>query len=102
MPEINQYVVSPRELTELIVKSSGVRDGRWFLVANFGFAPGNFGPNQSQLAPGVAVILQNMGIQRELPEMRMPAELVVDAAKLAQPREPSQKPARTTRTKTST
>lgn len=66
MPEANQYMASPRELTELLLKSAGIREGRWFLVVNFGFAPGNYGPTPAQLAPGVAVVVQGVGVQREL------------------------------------
>jgi len=105
MPEINQYTVSPRELTELIIKSANVREGRWFLMANFGFAPGNFGPAPSQLAPGVAVIIQSLGIQRELPEAKMPPEIVVDAAELARQTvesPPPREPTKSGRTKAST
>lgn len=81
MPEINQYMATPRELTELLIKSARIREGRWFLVANFGFAPGNFGSTPAQLAPGAAVIVQGIGIQREIPGI--PPEIVVDASKLA-------------------
>jgi hypothetical protein len=92
MPEVNQYMVSPRELAELILKSANVREGRWFLVANFGFAPGNFGSSPAQLAPGVAVVLQGLGVQRETPELKIPPEIVVDAAKLHHERlEPSRR-----------
>jgi hypothetical protein len=80
MPEANQYMSSPRELTELLIKSSGIREGRWFLVATFGFAPGNFGPTPAQLAPGAAVVVQGIGIQREGPGI--PEEMLVDASKL--------------------
>jgi hypothetical protein len=80
MPEVNQYMASPKELTELLLKSAGIREGRWFLVANFGFAPSNFGPTPAQFAPGVAVIVQGIGIQREVPGI--PAEILVDASKL--------------------
>jgi NAD(P)H-dependent flavin oxidoreductase YrpB (nitropropane dioxygenase family) len=82
MPEVNQYTVTPKELLELIVKSAGVREGRWHLIANFGFAPGNFGPVPAQMVPGVAVVIQSLGIQREVPEARIPPELVIDAAKI--------------------
>ncbi len=82
MPEINQYNVRPQELVELILKSANVREGKWFLVATFGFAPGNYGPGPAQLAPGVAVVLQGVGVQRETPEMKIPPEIVVDASKM--------------------
>lgn len=80
MPEINQYMASTKELTELLLRSAGIREGRWFLVVNFGFSPGNFGPVPAQLAPGVAVVVQGVGIQREAPGV--PAEILVDASTL--------------------
>ncbi len=97
MPEINQYMSTPRELTELLVRSARIREGRWFLIANFGFAPGNFGPTPAQLAPGAAVIVQGIGIQREVPGM-IPPEIVVDASKLthesSEPSSPSKRAGR--------
>jgi hypothetical protein len=98
MPEINQYMASPRELTELLLKSGGIREGRWFLVVNFGFAPGNYGATPTQLAPGVAVVVQGVGIQREAPGV--PAEILVDASKLTyETSEPAQGAKRATRTR---
>jgi hypothetical protein len=110
MPAINQYSATPRELVELLIKAADVREGRWFLVANFGFSPGNFGATAAQLAPGVAVVLQGLGIQRELPGVA--PEILVDAAKVKRevPEQDSEKPGaephaaskRAPRTKTST
>ena len=82
MPEVNQYVVKPKEIAELIVKSANIHEGEWWLVASFGFAPGNFGPTDTEMAPGVAVVVQNLTIQRVLPTTipRPPEALVVDAA----------------------
>jgi|SRR5271163_852107 len=105
MPEPNQYTVKPRELVELIIKASGIKEGRWFLFANFGFAPGNFGPNPAQMAPGAAVIIQGIGIQREQPEALMPPEVVVDAAELTEKKakaEHSPPSAKPSKSKTST
>ena len=82
MPEVNQYLVKPKELVELIIKSAGIREGRWWLVANFGISPGNFGPTPEEVVPGLAVVIQNIGIQRELPNNPAPLGLVVDAAKI--------------------
>jgi hypothetical protein len=81
MPEINQYAVKPKELAELIVKSANIHEGRWMLAVTFGLAPGNFGPNESELAPGVAVVVQSVFIQREQPGTPpAPEGMVVDAA----------------------
>ena len=83
MPDVNQYTVSARELVELIIKSAGIREGRWFLMTNFGFSAANFGPTPAQMMPGAVVMIQNIGIQREMPGTPMPPEIIVDAAKVA-------------------
>jgi hypothetical protein len=80
MVDVNQYTVSNRELVELIIKSAGVTEGRWILMANFGFAPGNYGPSPETLSPGVAVVVQSLGIQRLVGDSNMPPEVTVDAA----------------------
>jgi hypothetical protein len=73
-------MVKPRELTELIIKASGVHEGRWTLTVNFGMAPGNFGPTIDDVSPGMLVAVQGIGIQRESPEAPGPPELTVDAS----------------------
>lgn len=80
MPEANQYLFSHKELLELMIKQAGVHEGKWVTTANLGFSPGNFGPSPDQLAPGAAVIVLQMGIQRAPAEA--PAEMVMDAAKV--------------------
>jgi len=80
MPEINQYSVKPKELVELIIKSAGIHDGRWWLSVNFALSPGNFGPNENEVVPGIAIAIQTIGIQREIPSVPAPAALVVDAS----------------------
>jgi hypothetical protein len=96
--EVDKFTVTNKELAEIILKSAGIREGRWFLISNFGISPGHFGPNLSQLSPGVAVVIQNVGIQRETPGMKIPSEIVVDATKLtvepAESNKASTKPAR--------
>jgi hypothetical protein len=80
MPEINQYMFNNKELLELLIKQANVHDGRWVLIANFGFGPGNFGPTADKLAPGVAIVINQMGIQRAqadtLKEMWLDAAVV--------------------------
>jgi hypothetical protein len=99
--EVDKFTVTNMELVELILKSARIREGRWFLISNFGFSPGHFGPNLSQLSPGVAVIIQNVGIQRETPGMKIPSEIVVDATKLTvEPSESNKASTKPTRVKT--
>ena len=85
MAEANQYSVTHKELIELIIKHADVHDGRWHLMAKFGFAGGNFGPKQDEIVPGVVVGLQNVGIQRVLKEDKVPAVVTVDAAEVNPP-----------------
>jgi hypothetical protein len=82
MPEVNQYIVAPREILEMIVRSAGVREGQWYLMANFGFTAGNFGATPAQLVPGVAITIQSLGIQRATPEAQVPPESIIDASKI--------------------
>lgn len=78
MPEASQYLLNSRELLEVLIKQTGVSEGQWMLVANFGFTPGNFGPTTDQAAPGVVCTLQKIGIQ--LADPSTAAELTMDAS----------------------
>ena len=78
MAEANQYTVTHKELVELIIKQAGVHEGKWYLMASLGFAPGNYGPTPDQLCPGTVVAIQQLGISRA--EEATPPEIQVDAA----------------------
>jgi hypothetical protein len=78
MPEVNQYLFNHKELLELLIKKADVHEGKWILMANMGFSPGNFGPNPGQMSPGAAVVIMQMGFQRAAPET--PLEMIVDAS----------------------
>ncbi|HRK95574.1 MAG TPA: hypothetical protein PK694_04565 [Rhodospirillales bacterium] len=80
MPDINQYIVSHKELVELIIKSAGIHEGSWVLMVNFSLVGGNFSVAQDSAAPGAAVLLSGVGIQRVQQHEAPPASLVVDAA----------------------
>lgn len=82
MPEINTYTVKPRELVELIIKASGVHDGKWFLAATYGMAVTNVGPGPGELTPGAVIGLQSLAIQRDTPETPAPEGMAVDAAEV--------------------
>jgi hypothetical protein len=81
MPEATQYAISNRELLEMLIKSAGVREGRWMLMLTFGLSAGNFGPDEGNIMPGAVVVVQSVGIQRAPPEA--PAALVIDAAEIS-------------------
>jgi hypothetical protein len=67
MPEANQFLFSNHELLELLIKQAGVHKGRWILMTNFGFSAANFAANfgaaEAQIAPGAAIVVNQMGIQ---------------------------------------
>jgi hypothetical protein len=78
MPEVNQILFEHKELLELLIKKADVHEGKWILMAAFGFGPGNFGATANEMAPGVVVAIQKMGIQRA--EAVTPLEMTLDAA----------------------
>jgi hypothetical protein len=82
MPEANQFTWSHKELATLLVKAAGIHEGRWFLMMTFAMSPANFGPSDDQMNPGMVMAATGVGIQREPPEQRAPASLVVDAAEV--------------------
>lgn len=82
MVEANQFTWTHRELVTQMIKMADIHDGRWFLLINFGMAPGNFGPTPDQVSPGIAAIVVSVGIQRVLPDSPLPDSLTVDAAKV--------------------
>jgi hypothetical protein len=83
MPEVNQYLFPHKELLEMLIKRAGVHEGKWGLIANLGFTPGNFGPSPEQMNPGAAVLILQMGIQKAGPEI--PDSLSMDAASVNPP-----------------
>jgi hypothetical protein len=80
MPEANQYIFSTKEIIELCIKKADLHEGRWTILVGFGISAGQFGPTPNQMAPGVAVVANQIGVQRAAPDT--PEVLVVDAAVL--------------------
>jgi hypothetical protein len=78
MPEANQYLFNHKELLEVLIKQAGVHEGKWVIMASFGFSPGNFGPSPDQMAPGAVVAVLQIGIQRATSET--PDAMSLDAA----------------------
>ena len=78
MPEASQFIISHKELTELLIKHSDVHEGKWLLWVGFGLTAGNFGPNASEAVPGAIVGVAQIGIQRA--DGNTPNEMTVDAA----------------------
>ena len=91
MPEASQFLLGHRELLELLIKHANVHDGRWMLMANFGIAPGNYGPSPDQVVPGITVAIQKMGIQ--LADSATPVEMTLDASDVNPPPKARKAPA---------
>jgi hypothetical protein len=83
MPEANQYVFTHKELVEMMIKKTGLHEGKWILQATFTFAAINGGPSPDQLIPTAIVGLQSVGLQKALPGA--PPSLTVDAAEANPP-----------------
>jgi hypothetical protein len=88
MPEANQYLFSNKELLELLIKQADLHEGRWTLMANFGISPGNIGPTPEQVAPGVAIFINHIGITRA--QSDTPEAVTADAA-VVNPKQSSKK-----------
>jgi hypothetical protein len=84
MPEVSQYLFNHKEVLEALIKRAGVHEGKWMIVASFGFSAANFGPSQDQMAPGAVVVLQQMGIQKAVPDA--PESMTIDAALVNPPK----------------
>jgi hypothetical protein len=78
MPEVNVLSFSVKEVLEVLIKKADLHEGRWILSANFSISPGNFGPTNAQMAPGVAFAIANLAIQRVDPTT--PIEMSLDAS----------------------
>lgn len=78
MPEANVYSFATKEVLELLIKSAGVHEGRWVFGTNFNLSPGNFGPSNDQMSPGVVIAIAQVVIQRAEPQT--PVEMTLDAA----------------------
>jgi hypothetical protein len=78
MPEANSYAFKHKEVLELLIKKADVHEGKWMLMANFGFSGGNVGPSPEEASPGAFVAILNIGIQRAGADS--PSGLMLDAA----------------------
>ncbi len=81
MPQPSQFSFSYREMLELMIKQCGVREGKWMLVFNFGFAAGNFGIGPDEAAPGVLTSIQSVSIAKT-EDSNVPQNLIMDASQV--------------------
>jgi hypothetical protein len=83
MADATQYLLKLEEIVELIIRKVDIHEGLWVASVGMQMGVGNFGPTPDQQFPGVAVTLNNLGIQKidEQTAKTSPSK-VVDAAKV--------------------
>lgn len=66
MAEPTEFEFSHRDVAEALIKAQGIHEGKWMLVAKFGFGAGNIGnsPDASVLNPSAIVSLLSLGIKK--------------------------------------
>lgn len=77
-PPVRFPPLSLQEVTQLLIKHYGIKDGQFDLLVNFQIGAGMFGPAPDQASPGVAVSVQEIGL---VPSTK-PSHMTVDAAKV--------------------
>ena len=82
MPEISQYNYTFKEAATLLVKDSGIHEGKWQLVFNLNVLVGIFGSDQTNSLPGSMTQIQGIAIQRVAPNSPPSDLTVVDAAEV--------------------
>ena len=80
MPDISSYTFTHKEILDLMIKASGLHEGRWMLQMNFAFTAGNFGPTDDTVLPGAIVAVNHLALAKA-PD-GAPGGLVADAAKV--------------------
>ena len=81
MPETDRINYSHKELTELMVRAAGLREGTWMLLAEFNFGAANIGQGKDT-NPGAMVMIKTIGLQRVKEGQNTPPHLTVNAADL--------------------
>ena len=76
MAEASQYLMSYKEIAEVLVKHLNVHEGYWSIFLKFGIQAANMSVNNSAYMPTAIVPVLEIGINREA-EM---GPLAVDAA----------------------
>lgn len=84
MAEVNQFTLTHKELLGLLIKHTGVHEGKWQLLFGINMATGSMGPTPEESFPGVMMTIPNIGIQRVGPDTPTdkPGTVVLDAAQV--------------------
>jgi len=76
MAEASQYVVSYKELAEVLIKRENIHEGLWGVIVRFGIQAANISLGGGDPIPSAIVPVLEIGIQREVNA----TPLTVDAA----------------------
>lgn len=79
MAEASQIDFPFKELTELMVRHQGIKEGHWMVLVRFSHTTGNLDTGKNDPAPGTVTRIESIGIQR-IPE---PTPISVDASELS-------------------
>jgi hypothetical protein len=91
MAEPKQLVFTYKELAEMMVRQTGLKEGLWGVFLRFGIGGANIGQGPEDLLPAAIVPVVEIGLQR----FDEPSRLTVDAAEIA--KAAAGKPGKTTR-----
>lgn len=81
MPEVTQYNFTPREAGEALLRSAGIKAGKWSFGVNFGVNIGNIAPDNTSTYPSVLAVVQGLVLQKA-PDDAPDADMIIDASKL--------------------
>ena len=81
MPEVSTYNFDLTELTETLIRASGVTEGRWMVGVNFAINAGAIGQNPKESKPGVVTLIEGLTLSR-VPDNQEDNNLFVNASKV--------------------
>jgi len=95
MPEVGQIKYSLKEVTALMIRDQGIRDGLWMIWTRFNFGAANVAPPDDQpggaVGPAGIAVLAEVGIQR----VEEPGPLSVDASEVWKEKKPRRSASKT-------
>ena len=89
MPEVSQIKYGLKEITALMLRDQGIREGLWMIWTRFSFGAANVAPPEDQpggaVGPAGIAVLAEVGIQR----VEEPGPLSVDASEVWKEEKPA-------------
>jgi hypothetical protein len=82
MAEPTQYTFRLSEIAELMLRSSGIHDGKWVVGMEFSVVVGPVGLKTDEAYPGAIVTANKLMLSAVVEGQQQPPNLVFDAAVL--------------------